>query len=298
MSKSKRHNTVSLSIHYKNANDRTAFENELNLVQDLSTLMTASAKLHNHAADPLVRPQAYVKDVDDYYGSITLQFPLKAKWYSEENDMRCYSHVGLYNLLKLISDVCSTHSVNFEEFRTHLDLGGMKAPWVLPVEGMGVILREGSRQMTLTGDVLPRAVRLGVAEYEVEQLIVVGEPRAVEDFSRAWGHVADKYRRVMQKYPTHQYHGRGPLMDVSTMKYSWGNHNWQNVGVFALVKRPEFEPTWVTLGEMHNSSVLKNIIDIGNHMLNTPLQFSNTEPSIRNNIFLSDHAYYSFESVV
>lgn len=295
---SKRHNTVHLGIRYKNANDRTAFEAELNLIQELTMLMTAAERLHEHGSDPIVRPQAYVKDVDDYYGSIDLKFPIYSSWTNDEGILRGYSYTGLYSLLKLLSEVCAKHAPNFEEFCTTLNLEGMKAPWVLPVAGNGVILREGARQISFAGMSLPRSVMMCTADLTVDQMFVVGEPRAVEEFRKAWGRVVDQYKLVLNKYPDHPYNGRGPTIYTHAMKTTWPNIDWHNIGVFALVRQGESDPFWITLNDMHNDAALNTIVNVGNHMLNTPLMFSNTDPASRNNIFLSDHAYYSFESVV
>jgi len=295
---SKRHNTVHLGIRYKNANDRTAFEAELNLIQELTMLMTAAERLHEHGSDPIVRPQAYVKDVDDYYGSIDLKFPIYSSWTNDEDVLRGYSYTGLYSLLKLLSEVCAKHAPNFEEFNTTLNLEGMKAPWVLPVVGNGVILRAGARQISFSGTLLPRSVMLSTANLTVDQMIVVGEPRAVEEFRKAWVFVADRYKHTLDKHPGHPYTGSGPTIYTNSMKITWPDISWHNIGVFARVRQAESDPFWVDLCDMHNSAALNTIVNVGNHMLNTPLMFSNTDPASCNNIFLSDHAYYSFESVL
>lgn len=296
---SKRHNTVEVAITYAALNDRSSFAAELDLVQDLTTLMVASRSIHNWEQDPVVRPNAYHKDPDVYHASIDLKFPIKTRIEGDEGEIKCYSYAGLHAVLVEISKICSRHASKFENFSAKLNLEGMKAPWVIPVDGQGVILREGSRQIDYAGTLLPRSAIIGAQEMEIEQLIVVGEHRAVDGFDRMWRRWANTYQDTMErKFPTHPHIGRGPTLNLNTMKDANPNLPWQNVGVFALFKDAIGGLHWEQLGDMHNAKTQEYVLAVGNHMLFTPLEYSNTSKIAGNNIFLNDHAYYSFESAI
>lgn len=295
---SKRHNTVEVAIVYQNNNDRSAFEAELNLVQELTNLMQASRKIHNWAHDPIVRPNVSVSKPDNYYASIVLKFPVSSR-VEEEGEVWCYSYAGLHAVLAEIAVICKKHSANFMKFHSKLNLGGMKAPWVLPVNGHGVILREGSRQITYHGNHIPRSAVLGVGQHEVVQMMVLGEERAVAEFDKLWRRLADQYAEYWEKQQLNKtYKPCGPCLDLPTIKEHHTKIQWQNLGVFVCVKDMAGNYHWEQLGNMHNPRTVEYILNYGNHMLNTPLPFDNTSPLGGNNIFLNDHAYYSFESVI
>lgn len=296
---SKRHNSVRVSIMYTNVNDRSAFEAELNLVQELTTLMVSCSNIHEWGCDPVVRPVTYLRNPDVYEGSINLKFPINTRIIGSDGELKCYSYAGLYAVLAEISKICKKYAAEFQHFTTALDLDAMKAPWVIPVDGQGVILREGSRQIDYAGTLLPRSAIIGAQEMEIEQLLVVGEHRAVDSFDRMWRRWATTYQDTMErKYPTHPHICRGPTLNLSAMKDANPNLPWQNVGVFALFKDAIGYLHWEQLGDMHNAMTRDYVLAMGNHMLNTPLEYANTDKLIGNNIFLNDHAYYSFECVI
>lgn len=295
---SKRHNTVEVAIVYHAINDRSAFEAELNLVQDLTTLMVASRNIHKWESDPVVRPNAYLTTSDDYYSNIILKFPIITRVNSDEG-LRAYSYAGLYAVLSEISKICEKHRGNFVEFSSKLNLEAMKAPWVLPVRGHGVILREGSRQISYHGIEIPRSATVGAQDIEVVQLMALGEERAVAEFDKLWKRTADEYHTYLKEHhPTHPHLDRGPNLDLRLMKELHPKLNWQNLGVFACFKDIAGEFHWEQLGDMHNTKTEDYILQFGNFMLQQPMAFDNTKPLIGNNVFLNDHAYYSFESVV
>lgn len=292
---SKRHNLVEVAIVYKNINDRTAFEAEMNLVQELSTLMSACRKIHKWDNDPVVRPNAYLTNPDNYYANIVLKFPVRSR-VEEEGEVWCYSYAGLHAVLAEIAVICKKHSGNFVEFRSSLNLEAMKAPWVLPVHGKGVILREGAQQVSYHGIYTPRTATIGAQESEVVQLLALGETRAVAQFDKLWKHISEEYNTYLKaQLPNHPYIGRGPNLDLVLLKELHPKIHWQNLGVFACFKDSGGDYHWEQLGNMHNPKTVAYILDYGNHMLNTPLPFDNTKQLAVNNVFLNDHAYYSFE---
>lgn len=295
---SKRHNTVEVAIVYKNINDRHAFEAELNLVQELSVLMSTSRRIHKWANDPIVRPNVYRVNPDNYFSNIILKFPIRTRE-EAEGEVWCYSYAGLHAVLSEIAAICKKHRSNFVEFSAKLNLEAMKAPWVLPVHGKGVILREGARQLNYHDIHLPRVAVIGACEAEVVQLLVLGEDRAVSDFNKVWCRMADFHHTWLSKqHPSHPYLGRGPKLDVCELKKAHPKLNWQNLGVFAYLKDLAGNYHWEQLGDMHNAKSVEYILDVGNHMLNTPMPFDNTKPLTGNNVFLNDHSYYSFESAI
>lgn len=295
---SKRHNIVEVAIVYQAINDRSAFEAELNFVQELTTLMVASRNIHNWESDPVVRPNAYMPDQDCYYANIILKFPIVTRVHSDEG-LKAYSYAGLYAVLSEISKICEKHRGNFTEFSSKLNLEAMKAPWVLPVRGHGVILREGSRQVSYHGLDVPHSATIGAQNVEVVQLLALGEERAVAEFDKLWKRTAAEYHIYLKEhYPTHPYLDRGPNLDLKLMKELYPKFNWQNLGVFACFKDIAGEFHWEQLGEMHNAKSEDYILQFGNFMLQQPMAFDNSKPLGLNNVFLNDHAYYSFESVM
>lgn len=297
-STSKHRNLVEVSMTYRNGNDRNDVENEIGFLNELNRLMAATAPIHNHGDDPTVRPNIDVIDRDTYLGYIDLKFPIKTQFESDEAGLKAYSFAGLHAVLVEISQICERHRGKFQEFGVRLNLEAMRAPWVLPVDGQGVILREGSRQIDYSGIRLPSKAKLGVDQFDVTQLIAVGEPLAVKLFDRAWRYLCEQYKYAIAKEPNHLHRDRGPVIDVEVMKDMWPDIRWGNVGVFARVIDPVGQQYWEQLGDMHNARTNEYILNAGNHMLHTPLIFDNTSGLTGNNVLLSDHAYYSFESVV
>lgn len=280
----KRHNQVDVAITYRNGNNRADIESEIKLLNELSRLMQASSAIHNHTEDSIVRPQITTIDRDSYMGTIDLKFPIKGLVETDDSTM-AYSYAGLHAVLVEISNICKRHSDEFEGFRAYINLESMKAPWVLPVSGHGVILREGSHQINYSGDLLPNSAVVGKDMVTVEQVIVVGEPRAVRDFDRTW--------RYLCKQNAHK---TTSVLDVCSMKDNWTNLRWNNVGIFVLVKDAIDNMHWEQVGDMHNTRTEEYIRIMGNNMLTVPLEYGNTSALNPNNIFLSNHAYYEFEA--
>ncbi len=290
VTKSKRHNTVVVNITYQAINDRSAFADELDFIQDLTTLMVATKAIHEWGDDPIVRPNAYLKDPENYYARIDLKFPIHTRIEGEDGELKNYSYSGLHAVLCELGRICADYSGKFVDFSANLDLEGMKAPWILPVKGQGVIMREGSHQIDYSGAMLPLTATIGAQQTEITQLMVVGEPRAVNKFNGL-------LRRITHSagYPLAE---RGPNLDVSFWKDTCPDMGWQNIGIFACFKDAIGNYHWEQLGDMHNAKSEEYIHFVGNHMLSTPLPFTNTSEIVGNNIFLNDHAYYAFQSAI
>lgn len=297
-STSKARNKVEVAITYRNRNNRADIEHEINLLNDLTDLMAATSGIHAHGADPVVRPNYKEADGDTYISALDLAFHVNTQVESNEGEIKAYSYAGLHAALVGISDICKRHREHFLEFGVHLNLQAMRTPWVIPVDGQGVILREGSRQNEYRGNRLPRQAKLGIGAYDVTQMMVVGEPLAVKQFERAWVYLCNQYAQYIKDIPNHPDRDNGPIIDVVAMKHMWPDIRWGNLGVIVRVADALGEKHWEQLGEMHNARTHEYVLNMGNHMLATPLVYDNTKPLEGNNVFLKDCSYYSFESVI
>lgn len=297
-SPSKHRNLVEVSITYQNGNDRNDIEHEIEFLNELDRLTAATTPIHNHGDDPTVRPSITVVDRDTYMGSIDLKFPVKTQFESDGSGLKAYSFAALHAVLVGISQICERHRNKFESFGVHLNLKAMRAPWVLPVGDLGVILRDGSRQIDYSGTHLPIKAKLGMGQFNVCQLVVLGEPLAVKRFDRVWRYLCEDYKHTIALEPNNPYHDRGPVIDVKAMKDRWSDIRWGNLGVFARVADYSGNLRWHQLGDMHIDATKEYILNMGNQMMGTPLTFDNTNIQAGNNVLLSNHAYYSFESVI
>lgn len=283
----KRRNLVEVAINYSQPNNRNAIDVEIEFLNELTNLMATVMPLHGKE-DPTVRPSIINPEGDIYYAHILLKFPIKPLVTGVSGDLENYNYAGLHATLLQLSTICNKYAPNFFEFGTRLNTAAMRSPWVLPIEGHGIILRDGHNQIDYTDAYLPSTVTLGIGKFKVQQITVVGEPRAVKDFDRTWRRKCDMFLDS----PVNQAVKRYPNMDVTVLK-TFDPIQWAHIGVFAQVEDHDGQEHWVQLGEMHHPMAVDYLRHYGNDMLNTPLSFNTRD----GNLFLKEHAYYAFEAV-
>lgn len=286
--RSKRHNLVEVAITYECVNNRVAISHEMALLQDLSRLMTSAASIHDHGNTP-VEPVITMINDHKFFGTIDLKFPIKTKVEGSDGLPVAYSFAGLHAVLVEIRNICERHREHFIEFGVNLNLEAMTAPWVLPVAGHGVVLRNGFAQHQFYEYRTPHSTKIGNRTVQLDSMMVVGEPGAVAGFSRRWTRASDEMHRF------YVYHGNpdhsGLVINVDELRKKWPTLEWQNL---AVMVRERDTNNWHYLGSTHNERTLDYVFQCGNYMLNQPLGYDNDATESTGNVFLNDHEYYEF----
>ena len=243
-------NRVNARIAYRNELlNRGSVTDEINFLLDLNKLldMNKHLGLHGDHAVPVVTHES-----EGFYGcNINLQFVVR------HDKKKLYEYSRLHYLLVEIAELCERYKGKFDRMERTLDISGMTQPWALVAAPQQVLLRKGATQYCATGDMIPGYVG---HQQAVDGLVVMGEPRAVRDFKRAWGYVTRNYfdrmspeERASLEASDHHY---GPHLHIEDLQRQFPKIQWQHLLIWAHAKHVPGNDGWFVTNLDHNDNWL------------------------------------------
>ena len=264
-------NNVGLRIAYfQEANNRQAFNHEINLLADINNVLQAHKDLNAHKDH--VKPQVTYNGDDKYGCNIHLNFPIHHKGTQQ------YQYARLHYVLKELGRVLEAHEPNFARLESYLDHKGMPEPWAMVAGPAQVLLREGATQWNAQGDDIPSLD--SKFHTPLNGLTVMGEPTAVDKFRRVWQYYSRAHAERIAKERTGMISAgvaTGAHMHIGEMMRQHPNIQWQHLLVWAHTQSPTGGQWYITNLDEKDDWVLAGVRYVNvnmKNMMEEPLPFT------------------------
>lgn len=228
-----KHNVVKVRIAYlQHLHNRDSFDDELQLVLALNRLMDQHRVLTDHIDS--VQPRVTVNDsgIEQYGVNIDLKFHVRHR------KGKLYEYTRLHYVLNEISELCDRFAPKFIKLERYIDLESMNQPWVQVCDRQQVLLRKGATQFQFPREYTPGYV---LNHQQIDGLVVMGEPGAVDHFRRVWTRIARNYYEAQvrtgewQSLEASGYH-HGMNIDIASLKANYPDIKWEHLLIWAHAK--------------------------------------------------------------
>lgn len=262
---SSKSNSVGVRIAYmQQANNREAFNHEINLLADINGVLEHHKELTDHKDH--VKP-CVTQNVEGQYGCyLTLNFPIRHKGTQQ------YQYARLHYVLQELGRVLKAHESNFARLESYLYSHDMPDPWALVVGPAQVLLREGAEQWNAQGIDIPGYD--SKFHTPLNGLTVMGEPTAVDKFRRMWQY----YSRAHAARIASQREGlvaagaqTGAHMNVAALMRNHPGIQWQHLLIWVhtqtetggqwFVTNLDETDQWVLAGVRYVNVNMKNMME-------------------------------------
>lgn len=250
-----KHNVVYVRIAYSNELiGRDSVNDEINFVLELNKLLDQHKHLgiHSDNVTPVVTHFRQHDAQDEYGCNINLQFHIR------HSNGKLYEYARLHYVLMEIAELCERYKDRFIRMERYLDLSRMVRPWVLLAAPQTVLLREGAAQYNATNFEIPGFANLNTP---VDGMVVMGEPRAVRDFTRVWRYKANTYFNSLSVEECNSLDNsgvhHGVNLDIDDLKRSYPNIQWQHLLIFCHHKNVPGNEGWFPVNLDHQDNWVK-----------------------------------------